>query len=182
MTASRAIRHRAAIGGHVVDAVSELGIGGALIRLPALGLQTRSRPDGFYAFLDLPEGVYALTATAPALGPRYGSVTVGDIVVSSTADGRPNLDPKARLALPPTRLTGTVQRAGTTAGIPAARVRLRASGVTARCDANGVFTVNALEAGCQIAIVTASGYVSHREQVMVKPGEETLMNFQLNSS
>lgn len=176
------IRHRAAIAGHVVDAVSGLGIGDALITIPALDIETHSRPDGFYAFLDLPDGAYALTATAPALGRRYGSVTVGGIVVASTADGRPILDPKGRLPLPPTRLRGTVHRADTSAPIPRAQVRLRASAVAVLCDATGSYHVDALEAGTQTAVVTASGFISHSEQVVLTVGEEAILNFNLNTS
>jgi hypothetical protein len=176
------IRHRAAIAGHVVDAVSQRGIRDAVITLLSSGRQRRSCPDGFYAFLDLPDGSYALTATAPSLGSRYGSRTVEGILVSSGVDGRPKLDPKARLALPPTRLAVAVRRADTLAPVPGAKLCLRGANVVVHCDAAGTCRVPLLEAGAQTAIVSAPGFDSHSAPVTVRQGEETSLNFLLNSS
>src|SRR2546426_1390665 len=50
-----------------------------------------------------------LFRSAPALGSRYAGVTVAGIAVAGDGAGRPALDPKGNLGLPPTRLSGRVQ-------------------------------------------------------------------------
>jgi hypothetical protein len=175
------IRHRAAICGYVVDALTGAGIGGALVEIADPALTTTSRADGFYGFLDLADGGYELHASAPALGSRYGSATVSGIVVASGAQGQPVLDPDGRLALPPTQLAGTVRRADTAAPIARAQVRLRASAVAVLADAAGGYRLAGVEAGTQTAVVTAAGFVAHTEQVVLTAGEEMLIDFNLTA-
>lgn len=182
MEAAMLIRHQAAICGYVVDAVSGLGIGGAEVRIPLQNLLTLARADGFYAFLDLADGSYDLTATAPRFGSCYGSVAVPGVVVASAADGRPTFDAKGRLALPPTCVSGLVQRADTLAPIPRAQVRLRAAGAVVQSDPAGHYQLCAVEAGAQTAVVSAPGFVSSSRVVVLTAGQQAVADFSLAPS
>lgn len=173
------IRHRAAIGGYVSDAVSGIAIAGATVELAPTSLQTRTRPDGFYYFLDLPDGLYTLHAAAPALASRYGTVTATGVAVASDAAGRPIVDPKANLGLPPTQLTGVVRRSDTLAAIAYAEVRLRASNIKTRSSKLGQYVLPAVEAGTQTVQVSAPGFVTSSQAVTLGAGEETVVDFSL---
>ena len=173
------IRHRAAIGGYVSDAVSGAAIAGATVELKPGGLETKTQGDGFYHYLDLPDGLYTLQAKAPALGTRYGTGTPTDVEVASDAAGQPKIDPKGNLALPPTRLTGVVRRSGTLAAIAYAEVRLRASNVKTRSSKLGQYAFSAAQAGTQTVQVSALGFVARSQPVTLRAGEETVVDFSL---
>lgn len=182
MAAVALIGHRAAICGYVIDAVSGLGMDGADVQIPAADLHTRSRTDGFYFFLDLADGSYDLAAAAPGLGSRYGSISVPGVVVASASDGRPLFDAKGRLALPPTRLSGLVRRADTLVPIPRAQVRLRAAAVAVQSDPAGQYLLSAVEAGTQTAVVSAAGFVSISQVVVLTAGQQAVVDFSLAPS
>lgn len=175
-------RHRAAICGYVRDASSGAGIAGATVELVGREARTETRVDGFYDFLDLTDGSYTVRATAPALGSRYADVTVAGITVASDAVGRPALDPKGNLALPPTRLSGRVQRAGPLAPIARAEVRLRASGVKAMSNNLGQYMLSAVEAGTQTVQVSAPGFTTNSQSVTLDAGQNTVVDFILAPS
>lgn len=173
------IRHRAAICGHVVDDVSGRGIAGARVAIEALDLTTLSGPDGFFGFIDLAEGPYELTATAPALGSRYGSAAASG-QVQSTDDGRPILDP-VELRLRPTQLRGDVRRADDSAPVRRAQVRLRASAIAVFADAEGAYAFSAVEAGRQTVVVSAPGFGALTREVLLTAGQETQADFDLTA-
>jgi Carboxypeptidase regulatory-like domain len=173
---------RAAICGYVRDASSGTGIFGATVELVGREVQTATRVDGFYCFLDLPDGAYTLHATAPALGSRYGGVTVAGVAVADDGVGRPLFDPKGNLVLPPTRLSGRVQRAGTLAPIARAEVRLRASGVKAISDNLGQYLISAVEAGSQTVQIFAPGFITTSQSVTLEAGQNTVADFTLTPS
>src|SRR5262249_49173319 len=139
---------------------SGAGIPGATVEVVGQGEQTQTRADGFYHFLDLPDGSYTLQAAAPGLGSRYAGVTVAGVLVAGDSAGRPVLDPRGDLGLPPTRLTGRVQRTGSLAPIARAEVRLRAGGVKTTSNNLGQYVLSAVEAGTQTVQTSASGFTT----------------------
>jgi hypothetical protein len=172
--------HRASVCGYVRDASSNAGLGGAPVELVAEAVaRTNTRIDGFYAFLNLPDGSYTLRAAAPAMGSRYGTVIVTGVAVSRDGRGRPVLDPKGNLNLPPTRLTGLVRRSDTLAPIAFADVRLRASNVNTKSNKVGQYAVSAIEAGTQTVLASAPGFAAASRVVTLSAGQETVADFSL---
>ena len=176
------IIHRASICGYVRDAETNATIAGATVEIVGRNAQTRSRDDGFYHFLDVPDGAYTLHAAAPMLGSRYADVTVANVVVASQADGRPSFDPRGNLNLPPTRLSGHVQRSGTLAPIARAEVRLRAAGVRTLSDDLGHYVLSPAQAGEQTVQVSAPGFAAGSQRVALTAGQSTTADFVLTPS
>jgi hypothetical protein len=176
------IRHRAAICGYVRDANSGDAIAGATVEVVGQDTRTQTRFDGFYYFVDLPDGAYTLQATAPALGRRYAGVTVAGVTVADDGAGRPALDPKGNLALPPTRLSGRVQRADTLAPIARAEVRLPATGVKAISNNLGQYMLSAVEAGTQTVRISAPGFTTNSQSVTLSAGQNSVVDFTLAPS
>ena len=182
MSAVEIVRHRAAICGYLSDASSGVGIAGATVGIPGNGLQTQTDADGFYYFLDLADGSYTLQAAAPALGSRYGAVTVSGVTVASDGNGHPVLDAKGNLALPATALTGLVRRSDTLAPIPYADVLLRASNTQVKTNKAGQYALSAVEAGTQTVQVSAIGFATLSQPVGLSAGQNTVVNFNLTPS
>jgi len=182
VTTIETVRHRAAICGYVSDAVSGEAIAGATVELAAQGLQARTRDDGFYAFLDLPDGSYTLRASAPQLGSTYGTVTAVGVAVASDGSGRPVLDSRGNLALPPTKLSGVVRRSDTMAPIAYADVFLRASLVRTKSNKVGQYSASAVEAGTQTVQVSAPGFTAASQSVTLNAGQSTTTDFTLTPS
>lgn len=176
------IRHRAAICGYVRDADSGVGISGATVAIAGGPSRTQTRAGGFYYFVDLPDGAYTLQAAAPALGSRYAGVSVAGVTTARDGAGRPVLDPKGNLALPPTRLSGRVQRTGTLAPVARAEVRLRAGGVKTLSNNLGQYLFSAVEAGTQTVQISAPGFVPASQSVTLNAGQNTVVDFTLAPS
>jgi hypothetical protein len=176
------VRHRAAICGYVRDANSGAGISGATVALAGQEARTQTRADGFYYFVDLPDGAYTLQATVPPLGSRYAGVSVAGVTVAGDGAGRPVLDPKGNLALQPTRLSGRVLRAGSLAPIARAEVRLRAGGVKTLSNNLGQYLLSAVEAGTQSVQISAPGLVLASQSVTLNAGQNTVVDFTLAPS
>jgi len=173
------IRHRAAICGYVRDAKSGAGLAGASVDIAARGVTAEAAADGFYYFLDLPDGAYTLHAAVPALGTRYADVTVAAVTVATGTSGAPSLDPRGNLALSPTRLTGQVKASGSLAPVARAEVRLRAAAVKTLSDAAGQYALSAVEAGEQTVQVSASGFAALSQRVTLQAGQEAVADFTL---
>jgi len=171
MSVIETIRHRAAICGHVTDAQSGAPIGGALVSLVQPPRDTRTRADGFYFFTDLEDGHYALQVSAPALGSRYGTAIAATVAVGSDGKGSPLLDPRGELALPSTRLSGTVSRSSDGTPVAFAQVLLPASGIRTLSDKVGHYQLGAIEAGAQRVQVTATGFTSFNGTVTLLAGQ-----------
>jgi hypothetical protein len=183
MAAVELVRHRAAICGYVRDASSGAGIGSATVALVGTAVQqTQTGADGFYYVLDLADGLYALSAAAPTLGTRYGTVSVTGVLVASDAQGRPIFDPKGNLDLSPTRLTGTVRRSDTLAPIAHADVRLRASRVQTKSNTVGIYALSAVEAGTQTLEVSARGFTAVSQTVSLAAGQDSVVDIDLTPS
>ena len=180
-TAFEVTRSRAAIGGTVTDLRSGAGLAGATVEVLPLGVRASTGPDGFYGFIDLPPGTYSLRVSLASLGSRYGSVTVDGVVVGTDAQGHPVLDGKANIALPPTRLIGTVKRADTQAPIAGAEVRTRTGGDVARSNNLGAYVLTGVEAGAQSVRASAPGLVTASVTITPVAGQDLSFDFALSA-
>lgn len=177
------IRHRAALVGRVVDALSGQPMPQAEVRLAggppvwkervaAMALvggraldATTADAEGFFKFIDLPAGAYQVTARVG--GKRYAAATLPASVTVADAT-------VLELPLAPTALTGVV-RANTPAGpLAMARVRALGSGESTYTDANGAFTLSPLEPGTDRRFeVSAQRYVTAMHTVSLPAGQTT---------
>ena len=182
------ISHRAAIAGRAIDQRTQVPLPGVAVvitggppawsaRLAALQQgQPGARPDrmisdanGFVRWLDLPAGVYTLSAGLP--GTRYATTTGSATVVTS--------GPVAvNLALAPTTLIGTINAAGSPPSPHAnARVRLADSDDATYTAADGSFTLSPVEAGTNRALeVSAPNHVTTIQPVTLSRGQTTTAN------
>jgi hypothetical protein len=181
------ISHRAALVGRVLDPLSQRVIAGAQVvitsgpaawteKLAALQSGRPSlRPDvavsdsfGFYRYLDLPEGAYALSATIPGAGTRYAASVTGNATVVLTA--AVTLD----FAFAPTAVTGLVKASAPAGPLPLARVRVVDSGEITHTASDGTYTLSPVEAGTNRVIeFSAQRYVTASLQVTVAQGTTT---------
>jgi hypothetical protein len=194
-------RHRVALAGQVIDAITEKVIASAIISLtktpPAfkrrLGLyatqfgaswkvmaerpdRTRSRVDGLFYFLDLPNGDYELNISAPSFGKRYGSVGQ-KVKVARDANGTYQLT-WAIVSLPPTTIEGCISSKKT--NISFAQVRVQGSGESAYSDDAGRYTITGVEPGKRTVLASAQGYKPVTQPVTIaKPGDVQTVNFNL---
>jgi hypothetical protein len=173
------IRHRAAIAGYVTDAHSGQTIANAVVELVGQNLLAQTRSDGFYYFLDLAVGQYALNISAPLLATRYGVIAGRVVNVQNAADGRPIFDPNANVGLPPTRLIGKVIRSDDDLPIAKASVRLLGSESKTLTDANGRYVLSGLQAGMPTVQASADGFVTTNQKVTLIAGQETTINLSL---
>lgn len=209
-------RHRVAIAGLVVDGVTGKPIAGAHVEIvgkPAAYEQrlallaaslgdtgseaersdmARTRADGLFYFLDLPEGRYKVLAFLPKVGVRARSAlktkkdpeadsyeTKGDKrygkrqeeVTVSYKDGFGKL---VFFKLQPTGITGRVLGAGNKGGVLLAEVRIQGSGERAFTDAEGQYMVAGIqpnERAKRRLLVNARGYRTVHLEVMIdEPG------------
>jgi len=211
-------RHRVAIAGLVVDAGSGKPISGAHVEIvgkPAAyeeklallaasladtGRETeverpdvaRTRVDGLFYFLDLPEGRYKMIAFLPKEGlhtksalslksdlardpykakgdKRYGKAQEEAVV--SYNDGLGKL---VFFKLQPTGVTGRVIAAASKAAVLLAEVRVQGSGERAFTDGQGHYTVAGVHPNQRAKrrlLVSARGYRTEHLEVMVdEPG------------
>jgi hypothetical protein len=67
--------------------------------------QTRTAVDGHFHFLDLPDGDYAVTASLPEAGNRYGTAEAKNLRVSRDGNGRIDWA-WTDVKVPPTTISG----------------------------------------------------------------------------
>jgi hypothetical protein len=144
---------------------------------------TQSQADGHFGFLDLPDGQYALTASLPGAGSRYGTAQVQNIAVARDGEGKAILA-VADLFLPPTTVSGQIQQ-GSGADIEPvtlAEVRLSGSGERTWSDSNGQYTLLGLETSPnpRTVMVSAAGYQPASQTVLLpQAGTVQTLNFTL---
>jgi hypothetical protein len=139
--------------------------------------RTQSRNDGLFYFLDLPDGEYGLTITAPMFGGRYGSVQ-RNVTVARIAGGSyvANCDLSP---LPPTTVRGAITSEAANVGF--ARVRVKSSGESTICNDAGQYFITRIEPGVRTLLVSAKGYRPAAQDVSIgKPGESQLLNFNMS--
>ena len=201
MTTTVTARHRVALAGLVTDGITSKAIAGALVSIanspaafqrwlrlystqfgaawstmPERPDQTRSRADGLFYFLDLPNGNYELNISVPGFGKRYGSV-VRKVKVATAANGSYQLD-WANVSIPPTAIEGCVS--SKKINVSFARVQVQGSGETAFSDNAGLYSITGVEPGKRTLLVYAQGYKPVTQPITIaKPGDLQTVNFNL---
>ncbi|MBZ5681022.1 MAG: carboxypeptidase-like regulatory domain-containing protein [Acidobacteriia bacterium] len=197
------LRRQVAVAGRVIDTRTGKPLPGALVtitgaspafkkKLAAKAMQyaaqwagmveradrTRSRKDGSFYFLDLPDGEYKLQASLPNMGKRYGAAEE-KATVSRDDTGTIKLV-FVDLPLQPTMLEGKVTGAGQKAGVVMAEVRVKGSGERTFSDAKGNYMLVAVEPGERTVLAIAQGYRPAQQKVALKmPGAAEKVNFAL---
>jgi hypothetical protein len=179
MAAQEITRRRVSIAGHVTDAVSGSAVAGAVVGIKTRGIEAMTDARGLYVFTDLHTGKYTLTVNAPRLGTRYGSVKISNVSVQKTPEGRPALDDKANIALPPTRVAGTITRSGDAQPVKGAIVRICGSKTKTVTDGSGKYAIAHLQAGTPTIEVVATGYAPSVKKARLAAGAETIVDFSL---
>jgi hypothetical protein len=193
-------RHQVAVAGRVTDAATGKPVAGAVItvsmptafrqkvqlssrqrKAPSLdGMldTTRSRTDGLFYFLDLPEGKYTIAAALPGLGRRYGKAQETAVV---TRDSKGNLKlVSVNFGLQPTLIKGKIMGKGQKTGVAMAEVRLKGSGERAFSDAQGEYVLAGIEPGKRSLLVTAQGYRVLSQPIhLAEPGTSETVNINL---
>lgn len=182
MSFSETTRYQAVIAGHITDLLTGEGIPEVTVRLtsPDRNWETTTYPDGFYFFMDLVEGDYALSAEATQFGSRYGTADVPTVTVQRD-DGKPVFDAAANVQLQPTRLTGTVTRTGDGQPIMNAVVQVVGSEEKTTTDTDGNYVLPRLQAGAPNIKASAEGYGPDTQNATLSSGQETILNFSLTA-
>jgi hypothetical protein len=150
------------ISGKVTDRSTGLGISGATVAFTIGSVTTSAITDanGNYAFANVTEGAYSLTASASGYVSQTAAVTVaaGAAVTQNFV-----------LPLLPGVISGQVTNAATASGIGGAMVSYTVSGVTttATADANGSYTISNVPPGTYNLTAGAAGYTSESRAVTV---------------
>jgi Carboxypeptidase regulatory-like domain len=178
------VRHQVAIAGIITDSLTGGAISAALVQVEGITrdrkpLQTLTRTDGSFFLIDLPSGQYSLKVTLPAAGSRYNSTTVA-VTVSNREPNRPIiLDPRANIQLTPTRLLGLVRRSDTNQAIANASVQVRGSKTLTLTDKDGQYRLSGMPAGTLTIEISANGFITLNQKVVLTPGQATNQNFSL---
>lgn len=197
--------HQVAIAGKVYDPETSLGVAGAAVTittmpatftkwlsLRALSFQERwdkltERPDrtvtasdGFFRFIDLPDGDYTVTISAKEGPRRFGDAT-HSFTVARDADGAINAS-IALIALPPTGVRGTIVESltnddGTTTTTPISMACVEVGGTRERTytGSTGEFYLTDLEPGARALTIQASGYQTTTASITIVMGNITEM-------
>lgn len=124
--------------------------------------QAWSAADGIFFFVNLPAGDYSLRTSIPEKGTRYGTVETDPAhpvrVQPPPDNGQPAQVAQVVMAVPPTRLFGTVTRLDNAQPVARARVRLRGDTAFVKTDDAGKYDLRRLVAGKPTVEVTAAGF------------------------
>ncbi|MBV8437904.1 MAG: carboxypeptidase regulatory-like domain-containing protein [Silvibacterium sp.] len=205
-------QHQVAIAGRVLDAVTGKPVPGAHVEITQgapgyterlallaefgssggstrteLGT-TRTRPDGLFFFLDLPDGDYKLVAFLPKGGiytkppkeagensedsfgwrgdKRYGKKQFD----AKVPNGPGRLDRLAVIRLQPTGVTGRVVASANQSAVLMAEVRCKGSGERTFTDAQGQYTLARIQPNARqkrTLLVRARGYRDRPIEVLI---------------
>jgi Carboxypeptidase regulatory-like domain len=194
------VRHQVAIAGQLVDAQSTRALAGAFVEITAapsvftawLALKakaygdawaalperpdrTRTKPDGHFHFLDLPDGAYSVAARIPGGGSRYGTAQAA-VTVSHDGSGNAVVTP-VKLAVQPTAITGLVKKNGT--AIAMAEIRVKGSGEVSYSNDTGRYLLAGVEAGARTLLASAQGCQPGSQTVTVTAGAVANSDFSL---
>jgi hypothetical protein len=140
--------------------------------------RTKTRTDGLFYFLDLPDGEYTLSAYVPYQGTRYGPLKQS-VVVTRDGDGNFKLA-LANFALQPTTVKGTVTETEHNAPVTMAEIRVKGSGECAFTDAHGQYSLTEIESGKRTVVVTAQGYKMNAKLISLEaPGASQKQDFNM---
>lgn len=185
------IKHRAAIAGHITDAITGKEISGAAVEVVGKNLITLTREDGFFYFVNLEKGQYELSILVPQ-GSRssYGgnddepTARISGVAVENEPDrpdgkpGKPIFDLKANVSLDPTRLVGSVKRSDNANPIPKAIVKLRGSEIQTLTDDKGQYFLSGLPSPVKLTIqVSAKEIATTSQQVTLESGKQQSLDF-----
>lgn len=165
-------------------ALKALAYGGGWDRLTLRPDCTLSANDGRFCFIDLPDGIYTVTAEWVPQGSRYGTAT-GAATVARGDDGTVKLA-AMDLALPPTRITGKVSAKPangnvTEAPVAMAEVLIKGGGEKTFTDAQGLYVLAPVEPGQRIVRVQANGLAASEAGVTLGGrGQSVTANFSLS--
>lgn len=193
------VRRQVAISGSVKDMVTRKPLGGVEVvvvsgppafvselellkkiygihrdGLKNLSVKTNTGNDGFFYFMDLPDGNYTVEARCPGYGSRYGKAEKTVDVKRSDKGGV--LLSSLEIMLPSSVVRGRVVRAGSYAPVAMAEVRVEGSSECSFTDENGCFILSGLEASSAVPrslAVSATGYQRACIDVLLaSPGDE----------
>lgn len=197
--------HQVAIAGQVIDPETSLGIAGASVAitampaaftkwlsLRALSYQDRweklaerpdrtvTAPDGFFRFIDLPDGAYTVTVSSKEGARRYGDATHA-FTVARGANGAIKAS-IALIPLPATGIRGTLVASSTdddgiTTKTPISMACVEVAGTRERAytGAAGEFYLTDLEPGVRTLTIRASGYQIVTVTATIVKGDVTEM-------
>ncbi|HBE16263.1 MAG TPA: hypothetical protein DEG17_25055 [Cyanobacteria bacterium UBA11149] len=139
--------------------------------------QTYSAVDGFFHFIDLPEGEYKLAVSLPGSGTRYGEA---ETTVNISSDGDKIKLAAADISLPPTAIKGKVINNDNTA-VVMAKIQVVGSGEYTFSNGEGQYLLIGLETSSQkrTVQVSARGYRLSSQHVQLNRGETKIIDFQL---
>jgi hypothetical protein len=184
------IRHQAALAGVVTNGATSAPIAGATVRISSAPVEftswlslralqygadwnsmtsrpdlTVSAPDGWFHFLDLPDGSYTVSVWLPRAGSRYGTAQASATVAR---DAQGNITPATfSVAIPQTSVSGVVTGSGTP--VPMAQVRVQGSGEHTRSDMRGKYVLAGLEVGSRSIQALAQGFAPLVQTVKAGP-------------
>ena len=203
MIAWQVAHHRVAVGGRVTNSETGLPIYGAEVAItesPEAFKQklqsasrlhdkrraamadrpdrTRTRDDGLFYFLDLPDGNYSFAASLPGSGKRFG-LAQQKATVSRDDKGNTKIA-FVNFSLQPTAVKGKITGPRHKSGVVLAEVRVKSSGERTFTDERGQYTVAGIEPGKRVLLVSAQGYRSESQSVTVnEPGTSQTVNLNL---
>ena len=196
-------RHRVAIAGKVLDGGTGKSVAGAVAAITAMPPafenkvaiaasaygarwekmserldRTKTRKDGLFYFLDLPDGQYTISASIPGHGSRYG-VAQGTAAVSRDKKGNFKVA-FVTLTAQATTVKGKITGTSHKNGVVFAEVRVKGSNERTFTDTQGQYTVAAIEPGQRVLLASAQGYRTASQRVTLeKPGVSQTLNFNL---
>jgi hypothetical protein len=168
--------------GHVRDALSGAAVPQAMVELRRRNLTALTRADGLYFFLDLRAGKYDLLVSAPRARGRYGTASVGEVQVGVDGAGRPLLDPRAEVRLPPTGVAGVVTDAATGTPLVGARARLRGADAETSTGADGRYRLSPLPPGAPTLEIRAPGYATETRKLGLATGQQLTVDIALSKT